>query len=685
MSWSELVRHRCNETLDWIADRMPIYRHLKFLPVKPVMNENIGIFTRVDPEKTAPPPGKLEGMARMLEHYQDLDLGAESAQVGALNEISGRLAKSHRRALIFHTPINDQFADQAASARVWGDYYADISRLVEIHGMGRVTLTNLDHPLFTPPLFVDHCHLISAGNRLLAINLLHEMNFTLAEVPDSNEMVYPEDRNFTYAYNVNRGYCDGPPWLAKFNEPGGVAVDSTCRVVIADTLNHCLREIGSDGQTTRILAGRPLEAGHADGIGRDAMLDHPTAPCLMGDKVYFADGEGKYLRCCAGNRVQTEESAGGENWTKITEIRQRNELLYLLDQNSRILEYDPRQRVARVVVLADPGSSIRAFDVALDGRIFFANEQNQISVVSEGGAPKIWFANDGKAATVGFPVSFGGAHLEAIKDIRWIAPYDGILVQDEHPFQPPTPNVPPDYVTERVHLRFLRCADNMVYLWMKTQVFPVPIVGNGAYSVEATSFDLGVMAVEQRSATLFYAEKTRSRLYRIEDGLWAAAKTGTGQYTTPSTEGAMHVLTELHPEKLIGQRIERLTRPRTYCGILYGSSLMGMTEMLPTQLYSTTRAIERRLKTLLGYHDALRIEIAESISNGQSIGQATEAVEFCAANGRMDFFIIEVYPLFLGADFLDPERVTFTEEQILNYLGRIRAAAARYNSRVIFL
>jgi DNA-binding beta-propeller fold protein YncE len=66
-----------------------------------------------------------------------------------------------------------------------------------------------------------------------------------------------------------RGYADGPPTLAQFNEPLGIAVTQTGDIFVADTNNFRIRRVSPDGTVTTVAG---------DGV-----------PADPGDKAQFVD------------------------------------------------------------------------------------------------------------------------------------------------------------------------------------------------------------------------------------------------------------------------------------------------------------------------------------------------------------------------------------------------------------
>jgi sugar lactone lactonase YvrE len=85
------------------------------------------------------------------------------------------------------------------------------------------------------------------------------------------------------------GSADGSGGAAQFNRPGGVAVDGTGNVYVADSLNRTIRKITSNGVVTT-LAGTPGILGALDGPGSIARFANPTGVAVDGEgNVYVAD------------------------------------------------------------------------------------------------------------------------------------------------------------------------------------------------------------------------------------------------------------------------------------------------------------------------------------------------------------------------------------------------------------
>ena len=84
----------------------------------------------------------------------------------------------------------------------------------------------------------------------------------------------------------NPGSTDGSGAAARFNYPNGLAVDVNGDVYVADTLNHTVRRITSDGVVSTLVG----QAGHGTFTPGDlpATVNAPTSVAVMGGKVYIA-------------------------------------------------------------------------------------------------------------------------------------------------------------------------------------------------------------------------------------------------------------------------------------------------------------------------------------------------------------------------------------------------------------
>ena len=92
------------------------------------------------------------------------------------------------------------------------------------------------------------------------------------------------------------GSQDGTGDSARFNQPSGVAVDSTGNVYLADTGNGTIRKVSSAGAVTT-LAGTPVNRGSVDGPGVGALFNAPTGLAVdAAGNLYAADSTNATIR-----------------------------------------------------------------------------------------------------------------------------------------------------------------------------------------------------------------------------------------------------------------------------------------------------------------------------------------------------------------------------------------------------
>jgi hypothetical protein len=92
------------------------------------------------------------------------------------------------------------------------------------------------------------------------------------------------------------GSADGTGAAARFNTPFGVATDSAGNVYVADTINHTIRKITPAGVVST-LAGTAGVTGSTDGTGAAARFNSPGGVAVDGaGNVYVADGSNHTIR-----------------------------------------------------------------------------------------------------------------------------------------------------------------------------------------------------------------------------------------------------------------------------------------------------------------------------------------------------------------------------------------------------
>ena len=708
----------------WIDDRLhalaPVHRRLAEREDPFRLDRVDGLVVADAPEGARSSAAAGEGEARVLEHYRSARIAAEHQQVAALRRTLARLHARGRPALLFVTPLEDQFAEQAAPAPELGGLHAELAGMVHELGDPRVRFVDLDHPVFVADLFIDHCHLWPDGNRLLARNLLHELSVPQRSRPPEAEMVTAEDVDQTLVARVDHGYAEGAAWQALFDEPDGIDVAPDGGwIVVADTHNHMLRQLRGDMRVVEPLAGWAGEPGDADGAARGrARLDRPRHPTIAGDAVVFVDGRSRdRLRALAGGQVRTL-TWDGPRCDAYRRLRARDGWLYMLCDDGRVLDVplaDDQALGARPLgtsheLLGRPGAAAAAgttpepgrahrFEVAPGGRLLFSDPGQRLweATIAADGArlterPRLRFANTSSVLLpselkVTFPFGFDEIGLADVADLRWVDRYDALLVADEHPLAPskPDPRLERE-LTERVHLRLFDLDTEQVYPWIKA------IPHGEAYGLwnEKTNstvsyYHRGSFAVAQADASVVWVERSRSRLFRMADGLLGLIKLGNRNskharvhlYDAFGNVAPDEALATYAPQRFFAARHDPFEREGPYLGVMVGSSLTTLVDRVGN--YSLGRRVELELQRELGYRDAIRFDLfqrtAPSASFKGEVGMVDQLID---AGVDLDVIFVEVNDH--GGRFF---RGTETDAQLFAQLSRLERLAARTDALVV--
>lgn len=114
----------------------------------------------------------------------------------------------------------------------------------------------------------------------------------------------------TLAGSGSSGSADGTGILASFNNPGGIAVDASGNVYVADQSNHKIRKITAAGVVTTFAgSGTP---GNLDGTGTAASFNVPSGITIDATgNLYVADYYGHTIRMITAAGVVTTFAGSG--------------------------------------------------------------------------------------------------------------------------------------------------------------------------------------------------------------------------------------------------------------------------------------------------------------------------------------------------------------------------------------
>jgi glucose/arabinose dehydrogenase len=95
-------------------------------------------------------------------------------------------------------------------------------------------------------------------------------------------LITPEGQVSTLAGSGEPGFSDGEGNVAKFYHPFSIAIDLDGHVIVADLINHRIRQVSLQGKVSTIAGNGE---GFFNGIGYAAMFCSPTGVSVDGDGI----------------------------------------------------------------------------------------------------------------------------------------------------------------------------------------------------------------------------------------------------------------------------------------------------------------------------------------------------------------------------------------------------------------
>jgi len=200
----------------------------------------------------------------------------------------------------------------------------------------------------------------------------------------------------TFAGSDTRGHKDATGTEAQFKHPGGVAVDSSGTVFVADYGNHCIRKITQAGVVTT-LAGTHTDDGFKDATGTEARFTRPSGVAVdSSGNVYVADSGNHRIRKITPEGVVTtfagSGTAGSEDGTG-TDAQFKAPGGVAVDSSGNVFVADYNNHRIRKITPADRIEDRVVSTLAGDGTADFAdgagttaqfNSPNGVAVDSSG-------------------------------------------------------------------------------------------------------------------------------------------------------------------------------------------------------------------------------------------------------------------------------------------------------------
>ena len=110
------------------------------------------------------------------------------------------------------------------------------------------------------------------------------------------------------------GSGDGSGTQAKFDTPAGIAIDLAGNLFVSDTGNHTIREITAAGVVTTI-AGMAGQSGFTNGIGTNARFNSPLGMVVATNgTIYVADCGNHLIRAISPDGAVTALAGNPETW-----------------------------------------------------------------------------------------------------------------------------------------------------------------------------------------------------------------------------------------------------------------------------------------------------------------------------------------------------------------------------------
>jgi sugar lactone lactonase YvrE len=151
---------------------------------------------------------------------------------------------------------------------------------------------------------------------------------------------------------TNSGFADGPAGSAMFNSPLGLAMATNGILFVADSGNHCIRQIGGGAVST--LAGSPQIWGATDAVGTNAQFNGPVGLAFdhFGNLLVSDANNDTIRRITPDGAVTTLAGFAGADGTAdgcLNSARFRSPAGLVFDQNGNLFVADSFNQTIREI------------------------------------------------------------------------------------------------------------------------------------------------------------------------------------------------------------------------------------------------------------------------------------------------------------------------------------------------
>jgi sugar lactone lactonase YvrE len=199
------------------------------------------------------------------------------------------------------------------------------------------------------------------------------------------------------------GRTDGKGGNARFNAPAGLAVSPDGNLFVADSGNHCIRKVTSDGTVTLFAGSNAGLSGASDGTGTDARFFTPNALAFdaLGNLFVTDSGNLTVRKITQQGVVSTFAGSAGNSGTNdgTGAAARFADLLAICGdpQNNLFVLCDAKiRKVTSAGVVTTEASVYKPAGIALDnaGNLFFTTRDNPLKKIAPGGTTQT-FAGSG--------------------------------------------------------------------------------------------------------------------------------------------------------------------------------------------------------------------------------------------------------------------------------------------------